>query len=68
MLYVVLTMPTLNKVYLLFIYLLCAKVCQWLATGRWFYPGTPDPSTNKADRHNIAEILLKVALKHSSKT
>jgi len=33
-LYVVLTMPTLNKVYLLFIYLLCAKVCQRLATGR----------------------------------
>jgi len=38
------------------------KVCQWLATGRWFSPGTPVSSTNKTDRHNIAEILLKMAL------
>jgi hypothetical protein len=29
----------------------------------WFSPGTPVSSTNKADRHDIAEILLKVALK-----
>jgi hypothetical protein len=41
---------------------LCDKVCQWLATGRWFSPGTPVSSTNKTDRHDIAEILLKVAL------
>ena len=41
---------------------LCDKVCQWLATGRWFFPGTLVSSTNKTDRHNIAEILLKVAL------
>jgi len=41
---------------------LCDKVCQWLATGRWFSPGTPVSSANKTDRHNIAEILLKVAL------
>jgi hypothetical protein len=33
-----------------------------LATGRWFSPGTPVSSTNKTDRHDIAEILLKVAL------
>jgi hypothetical protein len=32
--------------------------------GRWFYPGTPASSTTKANRHDIAEILLKVALKH----
>ena len=38
------------------------KVCQWLATGRWFCPGRPVPSTNKTDRQDIAEILLKVAL------
>ena len=38
------------------------KVCQWLATGLWFSPGTPVSSTNKTDRHDIAEILLKVAL------
>jgi hypothetical protein len=31
-------------------------------TGRWFYPGTPVPSTNKNDRHDIVEIVLKVAL------
>jgi hypothetical protein len=41
---------------------LCDKVCQWLATGRWFSPGTPDTSTNNTDRHDKTEILLKVAL------
>jgi len=30
--------------------------------GRWFSPGTPASSTTKAGRHDIAEILLKVAL------
>ena len=29
---------------------------------RWFSPGTPVTSTNKTDRHDIAEILLKMAL------
>jgi hypothetical protein len=29
---------------------------------RWFSPGTPDSSTTKTGRHDIAEILLKVAL------
>jgi hypothetical protein len=38
------------------------KVCQWLETGRLFSPGTPISSTNKTDRHDITEILLKVAL------
>ena len=38
------------------------KVCQWLATGRWFSPGPPVSSTNKTDHHDIAEILLKVEL------
>jgi hypothetical protein len=41
---------------------LCDKVCQWLATGRWFSPGPPVSCTNKTDRHDIIEILLKVAL------
>ena len=41
---------------------LCDKVCQWLATSQWFSPGTPVSSTNKTYRHDIAEILLKVAL------
>jgi hypothetical protein len=38
---------------------LCYKVCQWLATGRWF---SPVSSTNKTDRHDITEIVLKEAL------
>jgi len=42
---------------------LCDTICQWLAAGRWFSPGTTVSSTNKTDRHDIAEILLKVAKK-----
>jgi hypothetical protein len=41
---------------------LCYKVCKWLATGQWFSPATPVSSINKTDRHDITEILLKVAL------
>ena len=41
---------------------LCDKGCQWLAICRWFSLGTPVSSTNKTDHHDIAEILLKVAL------
>jgi len=41
---------------------LCDNVCQWLATDRWFSLGSPVSSTNKTDRHDITEILLKVAL------
>ena len=37
---------------------LCDKICQWLASGRWFSPGTPLSSSNKTDRHEITEILL----------
>jgi hypothetical protein len=33
-----------------------------LAHGRWFSPGTPASSTTQTGRHDIAEILLKVAL------
>jgi len=33
-----------------------------LAHGRWFSPGTPASSTTKTGRHDIAEILMKVAL------
>jgi len=39
------------------------KVHQLLAHGRWFSPGTAASSTTKTGRHDIAEILLKVALK-----
>ena len=38
------------------------KVYQLLAHGRWFSPVTPASSTTKTGRHDIAEILLKVAL------
>jgi len=38
------------------------KVYQLLAHGRCFSPGTPASSTIKTGRHDIAEILLKVAL------
>jgi hypothetical protein len=31
-------------------------------TDRWYSLGTPVSSTNKTDRHDITEILLKVAL------
>ena len=40
----------------------CDQVCQWLATDRWFSPGTPVSSTNKTNRHdnwNIVERGVK---------
>jgi hypothetical protein len=39
------------------------KAYQLLAHGRWFSPGTLASSTTKTGRHDIAEILLKVAFK-----
>jgi hypothetical protein len=39
------------------------KVYQLLAHDRWFSQGTPASSTTTTGRHDIAEILLKVALK-----
>jgi hypothetical protein len=44
------------------------KVYQLLAHGRWFSPGTLASSTTKTDRHDIAEILLKVALNTMKQT
>ena len=38
------------------------KVYQLLVHGRWFSPGTLASSVTKTGRHDIAEILLKVAL------
>jgi hypothetical protein len=38
------------------------KAYQLLAHGRWFSPGTSASSTIKSGCHDIAEILLKVAL------
>ena len=41
---------------------LCDGVCRLLAAGRWYSHGPPVSSTNETDRHDIAEIFLKVAL------
>jgi hypothetical protein len=42
------------------------KVYQLLSHGRWFSPGTPASSTTKTDRHDKAEILLKVVFNNKS--
>jgi hypothetical protein len=41
---------------------LCDKVCERLAAGWLFSLGTPVSSTNKTNRNDISEILLKVAV------
>jgi hypothetical protein len=33
-----------------------------MVTGWWFFLGTPVSSTNRIDRQDITDILLKVAL------
>jgi hypothetical protein len=38
------------------------KAYQLFAQRWWFSPGIPASSTTKTDRHDIAEILLKVLL------
>jgi hypothetical protein len=38
------------------------KAYQLLAHGWWISPGTPASPTTKTGRHDIVEILLKVAL------
>ena len=57
-------MHTKSDIYI--VYSLCDKVCQWLPAGPWFSPGTPVPSTNKTDRHDLhcnwLNIVLKVEL------
>ena len=42
--------------------ILCDQVCQRHATGCWFSPVPSVSSNNKTDRHDITEILLRVAL------
>ena len=40
-------------------------VTQLLVVGQWFSADTPSVScSNKTDRHDISEILLRAALKH----
>jgi hypothetical protein len=45
--------------------ILCDKVCQWLAAGRWFSQGSPVSPINKTDRHDISEILLSGVKHHT---
>jgi hypothetical protein len=44
------------------------KVYQLLAHSRWFSPGIPASSITTTGQHDIAEVLLKVALKHQNKS
>ena len=37
----------------------------WFATGRWFCPGILVTSSNKTDRHDIAEILFESGVKYN---
>jgi len=44
------------------------KVYQLLAHGWWFSPVTPASSTTKTGRHDIVEILLKLALNNKNQS
>ena len=48
--------------------ILCDTICRWLAATRWFSPDPQVSSTNKTDRHDITEILVKVALSTTKQT
>ena len=49
--------PSINKYYI------CDKICHAVTCGRSVvFSGSPASSTNKTDRDDITEILLKVAL------
>ena len=43
---------------------LCDQVCEFLVTGWWFSPGTPDSSTNKTDRHEYNWYIVESGVKH----
>ena len=42
---------------------LYVQVCV-CATGQWFSPGIPVPSTKKTDCHNITENFVESGVKH----
>ena len=46
---------------------LCDKVLRWLATCQWFSPGPLVSSTNKADCHDITEIVLNTIKQKTNK-
>jgi hypothetical protein len=58
--------PCMEEVYSIQHYVI--NFCQWFATGRWFSLGTLVSSNNKANRHDITEILLKVVLNTINQT
>ena len=43
---------------------LCDKVCQWLAAGQWFSPGTSVSSTNKTDPPYYYWNIVESGIKH----
>jgi len=45
--------PNHGEVYIM------GEICLSLVANQWFSPGTPVSFTNKTDRQNIPEILLK---------
>jgi hypothetical protein len=47
---------------------LCVNVCQWLATGSWFSPGTPISSTNKTDPHEYNWHIVESDVEHHKPT
>jgi len=46
---------------------LCDQVCRRFVTGRWFSPGTPVFSTNKADHHDDCNFVAS-GVKHHKPT
>ena len=46
------------------VYLIHHYVIKWFAAGRWFSSGPPISSTNKTDRHDIAENIVESGVKH----
>ena len=55
--------PTLHLYYLYDTHCIqLVSVVRLSATGQWFSAGTPASSTNKNDRHDVTEMLLKMAL------
>ena len=57
-------LPLIPTYYVTFTTVTEVLVYKLLAHSRWFSPDTPASSSTKTVRHDIAEILLKVALKH----
>jgi len=64
--YIVSSNPVHGEVYSIQHYVI--KFVSDLRHCRWFSPGTPVSSTNKTNRHDINEIVLKVTLNTINQT